>query len=263
MIVRRDSHDNKTNPVPHFSPISADCPDPMNLILLHDEDFIDQDRVQLRGRRLEHILNIQRATIGDELRIGMVNGLTGTGEIASLTSHELEMKVRLEQEPPKPLSVTLLLALPRPKMLKRILQSVSSLGVKQIYLINSYRVDKSFWGSPLLQPEKLNEHLILGLEQARDTILPKIALRPRFKPFVEDELPDISRGTTAYVAHPGVESTCPRNFNQPATLAIGPEGGFIPYEVEKLQSCGFIPISLGERILRVETAVPVLLSRLL
>ncbi|NOQ41903.1 MAG: 16S rRNA (uracil(1498)-N(3))-methyltransferase [Desulfuromusa sp.] len=235
----------------------------MNLILLHDEDFTGQGQVQLRGRRLQHILKIQRATIGDKLRVGMVNGLIGTGKIVSLTDHELEMEIRLEQEPPKPLPVTLLLALPRPKMLKRILQSISSLGVKKIYLINSYRVDKSFWGSPLLQPEKLQEQLLLGLEQARDTILPEIALRPRFKPFVEDELPKISKGTTAYVAHPGAESTCPRVFMKPATLAIGPEGGFIPYEVEKLQSCGFIPISLGERILRVETAVPVLLSRLL
>lgn len=235
----------------------------MNLILLHQKDFISQTRVHLQGRRWEHILNIQRATIGDELRVGMVNGLIGTGKIVSLTDHELEMEIRLEQKPPKPLPVTLLLALPRPKMLKRILQGVSSLGVKQIYLINSYRVDKSFWGSPLLQPEKLKEQLILGLEQARDTILPEIYLRPRFKPFVEDELPKIAKGTTAYVAHPGVESTCPHDFKKPATLAIGPEGGFIPYEVEKLQSCGFIPISLGERILRVETAVPVLLSRLL
>ncbi|MCD6581176.1 MAG: 16S rRNA (uracil(1498)-N(3))-methyltransferase [Desulfuromusa sp.] len=235
----------------------------MNLILLHNEDFIDPDRVQLHGRRLQHILNVQRAIVGDKLRVGMVNGLIGTGKIVSLTDHELGMEIQLEQEPPKPLPVTLLLALPRPKMLKRILQSISSLGVKKIYLINSYRVDKSFWSSPLLHPEKLQEHLLLGLEQARDTILPEITLCPRFKPFVEDELPEISKGTTAYVAHPIAAATCPQDFKKPATLAIGPEGGFIPYEVEKLQSCGFIPISLGERILRVETAVPVLLSRLL
>ena len=235
----------------------------MNLILLHQEDFLSQNRVCLRGRRLEHILKIQRATIGDELRIGMVDGLIGTGVVTSLTDHELEMEIQLVQEPPKPLPVILLLALPRPKMLKRTLQSISSLGVKKIYLINSYRVDKSFWSSPLLQPENLREQLLLGLEQARDTILPEITLCPRFKPFVEDELPAISKGTTAYIAHPTAAATCPHNLKQPATLAIGPEGGFIPYEVEKLQSCGFIPISLGERILRVETAVPVLLSRLL
>jgi 16S rRNA (uracil1498-N3)-methyltransferase len=234
----------------------------MNLILLGKADFVDQKQVRLSGRRLEHIVNIQRAGIGDKLRVGEINGLLGTGEIISLGADELEMNIQLDQQPPEPLPITLLLALPRPKMLKRVLQSVSSLGVKHIYLINSYRVDKSFWGSPLLQPEKLAEQLVLGLEQARDTILPEVHLRPRFKPFVEDDLPNIVKGTAAYVAHPGAESPCPNAPVQKMTLAIGPEGGFIPYEIEKLQHCGFLPISLGERILRVETAVPVLLSRL-
>ena len=138
---------------------------------------------------------------------------------------------------------------------------LTSLGVKQVYLINSYRVEKSFWGSPLLQPEKLQEQLLLGLEQACDTILPQVHLRQRFKPFVEDELPQIADGTSAFVAHPVALNACPIRSNGPSTLAIGPEGGFIPYEIEKLQECGFTPISLGRRILRVETAVPVLLSR--
>ena len=234
----------------------------MNLILLDKADFINQNRIQLSGRRLEHIVNIQHARIGDQLRVGEINGLLGTGEIISLGADALEMKIQLDQQPPEPLPIILLLALPRPKMLKRVLQSISSLGVKQIYLINSYRVDKSFWSSPLLQPEKLAEQLLLGLEQARDTLLPEVHLRPRFKPFVEDELTDIIKGTTAYVAHPDAESLCPSAPVQKMTLAIGPEGGFIPYEVEKLQDCGFLPISLGKRILRVETAVPVLLSRL-
>ncbi|MDX2495472.1 MAG: 16S rRNA (uracil(1498)-N(3))-methyltransferase [Desulfuromusa sp.] len=233
----------------------------MNLILLEEEDFVADHRVHLLGRRRDHILNVHRAVVGDELRVGLLNGLVGRGKILSVTDQGLEIEVVLDQQPPEPLSVTLLLALPRPKMLRRILQSVSSLGVKKIFLINSYRVDKSFWGSPLLQPEKLQEQLILGLEQGCDTVLPEIQLCPRFKPFVEDQLPDIVRGTTAYVAHPGAELAFTSHLNQSSTLAIGPEGGFIPYEVEKLQDCGFIPISLGERILRVETAVPVLLSR--
>lgn len=234
----------------------------MNLILLFDDDFISNNCVRLTGRRLQHCLEVHRAEVGDSLRVGKLNGLLGTGTILSLTAEQMDLDVQLDQQPPAPLPCTLLLALPRPKMLKRVLQSVTSLGVKKIYLINSYRVEKSFWGSPLLQPEKLQEHLVLGLEQARDTILPEVHLRPRFKPFVEDELPQIAAGTSAYVAHPVAASDCPRDKNEPTTLAIGPEGGFIPYEVDKLHECGFTPISLGERILRVETAVPVLLSRI-
>ncbi len=233
----------------------------MNLILLFEEDFLHSDRVCLSGRRYDHITNIHRVVVGDTLRVGLLNGLIGHGRILNLSSDELEMKIVLDQQPPEPLSVTLLLALPRPKMLRRILQSITSIGVKKVYLINSYRVDKSYWGSPLLHPEKLQEQLLLGLEQSCDTVLPQVYLRPRFKPFVEDDLPDISFATTAYVAHPGMGEVCPQPLQSPACLAIGPEGGFIPYEVEKLQTCGFIPVNLGERILRVETAVLVLLSR--
>ena len=234
----------------------------MNLILLQDEDFIAAGRVQLTGRRLQHVAQVHRAALGDELRVGRVDGLLGHGRVSVLSEQCLELDVVLDQSPPLPLPITLILALPRPKMLKRVLQSVSSLGVKKIYLLNSYRVDKSFWSSPLLTQEKLREQLLLGLEQARDTVVPQITLCPRFKPFVEDDLPEISAGTAAYVAHPGATQVCPHDLDCKMTLAIGPEGGFIPYEVAKLQECGFTPVSLGERILRVETAVPVLLSRL-
>lgn len=235
----------------------------MNLILLGKTDFITDDRVRLSGRRLQHILAVHKAETGERLRVGVIDGNIGSGLITDIDSEAVELQVELTQLPPAPLPVTLLLALPRPKMLKRILQAVTSLGVKQIYLFNSYRVEKSFWGSPLLQPEKLREHLLLGLEQARDTRLPEVHLRQRFKPFVEDELPELIEGTRAVVAHPASEEGTLLQPNRSTTLAIGPEGGFIPYEIEKLVECGFEPFSLGERILRVETAVPVLLSRLL
>ncbi|MBC8376138.1 MAG: 16S rRNA (uracil(1498)-N(3))-methyltransferase [FCB group bacterium] len=235
----------------------------MNLILLNPNDFIAEDRVRLSGRRFKHISTVHRAEPDSQLRVGLLNGKTGHGLITQIEPDFIELTVTLTQPPPERLQVTLLLALPRPKMLKRVMQSITSLGVKQIYLINSYRVEKSFWSSPLLQPENLHEQLLLGLEQARDTILPEVHLRQRFKPFVEDELPELCKGTKALVAHPASEGNALLEPNQPTTLAIGPEGGFIPFEVDMLAACGFTAFSFGERILRVETAVPAILSRLL
>jgi 16S rRNA (uracil1498-N3)-methyltransferase len=87
-------------------------------------------------------------------------------------------------------------------------------------------------------------------------------IRKRFKPFVEDELPALIANTQALVAHPGAVTPCPSHCSEPVTLAVGPEGGFIRYEIDKLTECGFSPIHMGERILRVETAITALLAKL-
>src|SRR5690606_18946807 len=108
----------------------------------------------------------------------------------------------------------------------------------------------------------IRANLLLGLEQARDTVLPRVCIEKRFKPFVEDHLPALVVGTTALVAHPGDFPSCPRALEGPVVLAIGPEGGWIPYEVDKLNAAGFQPVQLAERILRVETAVTALTARL-
>jgi len=235
----------------------------MNLILLFEDDFIDgHKRVRLMDRRHEHVRNIHRASIGDELCIGLCGGQTGKGKITALDENILEMDIRLNRKAPAPLQVTLVLALPRPLMCNRILASVSSMGVKRIILFHSSRVEKSFWKSPVLGEESIKRQFILGLEQARDTILPKVQLRPLFKPFVEDELPGIAKETLALVAHPDTDDPCPHHVSQPVTLVVGPEGGFIPYEINKLKDIGFKPVHLGERILRVESAVPALLSKI-
>lgn len=235
----------------------------MNLILLAQDDFIaGSGRVRLEGRRLKHVLEVHRASVGDELRVGVLNGRIGAGNITRLDKDVLEMEVRLERDPPPALPMTLILALPRPKVLRRVLRSASSLGVKRIVLLNASRVEKSFWQTPFLREEAVQEQLLLGLEQACDTMLPEVLLRPLFKPFVEDELPGMMQGSLALVAHPVASDLCPRAVTQPVTLAIGPEGGFLPYEIEKLTACGFKPVSIGERILSVETAVPALLARL-
>lgn len=234
----------------------------MNLILLFEEDFIDEQRVRLCERRREHVQKVHRADVGDKLTVGLLNGAMGTGEVVLNEGDTLELQVNLHQAPPAALPLTLLLALPRPKMLKRILQTVTAMGVKKLVLLNSYRVEKSYWQTPILQPENLRLQLILGLEQAKDTHLPEVILRKRFKPFVEDELPTMVGDSRALVAHPHTDTACPRQLRTATTLAIGPEGGFIEYEIDKLKETGFEAVHLGPRILRVENAVPAILGRL-
>ncbi|PVZ09657.1 MULTISPECIES: 16S rRNA (uracil(1498)-N(3))-methyltransferase [unclassified Pseudomonas] len=234
----------------------------MNLLLLEDGDFIAEGRAVLRDRRLVHMQQVQRVEAGDTLRVGRLGGLMGQAQVLRLGEREAELAVTLEREPPPKLDLTLVLAVPRPKMLRRVFQTIATLGVPRLILLNSYRVEKSFWQTPFLEPAAIREQLILGLEQARDTVLPEVIIEKRFKPFVEDRLPAIAQGTLGLVGHPGHYPPCPRAVKQAVTLAIGPEGGWIPYEVELMQRSGLEPVQLGERILRVETAVTALLARL-
>lgn len=231
----------------------------MNLILLFDEDFTDENVVRLHGRRLAHVTSVHRASVGDELTVGRAGGRMGKGLVTRLDADALELRVTLDREPPPPLDVTLVLALPRPKVLNRVLAGATSLGVKRIFLINAWRVEKSYWKSPRLSDENLLLQRVLGLEQARDTVLPTIELRRFFRPFVEDELPHVIEGTRALVAHPIAERTFTREGSEPLTLIIGPEGGFIEQEIGSLERAGCTRVSMGERILRVETAVAALL----
>lgn len=233
----------------------------MNLLLLQSET-IQNNVATIVGRQLEHIIQVQRLTKGDILRVGEINGDIGLGTITCLNNTSATLKIALTAKAPSPIPLTIVLALPRPKMLRRILQTIAAMGIKQLHLVNSNRVEKSFWQSPLLTSEAIKEQLILGLEQSRDTLLPSVHLHKLFKPFVEDELPSIVGDSTAIVAHPMSERRCPIDCQAASTLAIGPEGGFIPFEIEKLVQVGFDPVHLGSRILRVENAVPALISRL-
>ena len=234
----------------------------MNLLILEKEDFTSSIEVSISDRRHRHMLEVQKLKDGDSIKAGELNGLMGSARVDHIDSESVSLTVNLLKEPPKPLPATLLLALPRPKMLKRTFQTLAAMGVKEIYLINAYRVDKSYWSTPILSEASIREHLILGLEQAGDTQLPKVHIRKRFKPFVEDELPSLAKGKRALIAHPYNASLCPNASDEETLIAIGPEGGFIPYEVDLMQHQGLEAIHLGERILRVETAVPALLSRL-
>ncbi len=234
----------------------------MNIVILEDADFVGKQRAVLAGRRVGHIVKVLKSQVGDRLRVGRLNGDLGTGVIVELSSLRVELEVDLDQSPPLPLPVCLLLALPRPKVMKRVLATAVTMGVKEIFLFNSWRVEKSYWQSPWLSVEKLREVSLLALEQAGDTNLPKISLKPRFRPFVEDEIPLLVQDRDAWLLHPQAGVGSPQVLGQtPALVVVGPEGGFIPFEVEMLTAAGFKVVSLGPRTLRVEQAVPAVLGR--
>jgi RsmE family RNA methyltransferase len=226
-------------------------------------DFNTDRQLVVSDRRLQHLLNIHRAQAGDEIRVGEIGGQVGCAQIEFIDEKRAILNVALSEPPPAKLPLTLIVALPRPKMLRRILRTVAECGAAELHLINSYRVEKSYWQTPVLQEQTTRGYFVQGLEQSRDTVLPRLELHNRFKPFVEDKLTDLIAGKRALLAHPGDYPPCPAGCTEATALVIGPEGGFIPYEVEKLVATGCLPVSLGPRILRVETAVNALLGRML
>lgn len=254
----------------------------MNIILLTDKQWDDATEthegriVCLDPRQSLHCRKILHTQPGDSIAVGMINGKCGKAVVESLSpSPEKNQSVfilikqgALDSAPPNPQNLTLYLALARPKMLRRMLQVSAELGVKQIHLFNSAKVDKSYWQSPLLSEEKIEQTLLAGLEQSKDTTLPAIYQHKLFRPFVEDQLKLLINGNPAWVAHPYAPNYDLRDVKQkfsataPTHIFIGPEGGFNTFETEALQKAGAQLFSAGDRIMRCETFLPWLLGAL-
>jgi len=235
----------------------------MNCLLIEDSELDpDSGRVRLAGRRRRHADEILRARVGDTLRVGLIGGHLGTGRILELDRERLELEVSLEEDLPQKLPLRLVLALPRPPVFRRLLSTIASLGVERLLVAGTARTEKSFWQSHVVEPERIRERLLLGIEQARDTILPDVTLHRYFESLTDEVLPSWVDGRRALLAHPGAGSDCPHDVDEPITLFVGPEGGFVEYEVERLRGIGFEPVGLGTRTLRVEPVIPMLVGRL-
>jgi RsmE family RNA methyltransferase len=233
----------------------------VNLLLLAPEE-LREGRAIIRGRRLAHAREVLAAMPGDDLRVGVRGGRLGRATVEAVDASAMSLAVRLEQPPPAKLPLTLILALPRPKVLSRTLAAATSLGVARIVLCNAWRVEKAYWQSERLAPAALAAAVDAGLEQAVDTVPPEISLERLFVPFCAERLPACAAGATCLVAHPQSAGAAPRALTGPVVLAVGPEGGFIAAELGSLARAGFAAVSLGPRILRVETAMAALIGRL-
>jgi len=239
----------------------------MNIVLFKAEEVL-AGRVSVVDRRAKHIVKVLGSNVGDRLRVGIINGRMGQGRIISISRKPpfmVELLLELTKVPESKPTIDLLLALPRPIMLKRIFSQATALGVGRFYLIHAKRVEKSFWNGSILKKEQYQKQLIQGLEQAVDTTLPEVIVHQRFKPFAEDVLPEIKKEYShLLLAHPGVNNTLVDTITEKpekVLLAVGPEGGWLEYELNKFKGQGFKSFAIGERILKVDTAVIALHSQ--
>ena len=249
----------------------------MNCILLPATNFSNQSAHINAVVQIEHVNQVLGAKVGDTLKIGQIEGNLGSAIITDITPERILLsEVKLTTAPPPKLHLTVVLALPRPKVLRRLIMDMTALGVRDIILINSYRTQKSYWQSPMLS--RLDEFVLEGLQQGVDTVAPRISLQKRFKPFVEDELAQLITNR-AVIAHPYAELSFLQYMQQqhlqkqlenselshgsilPSMVFIGAEGGWIEYEVELLAKQGCQAVHIGKRILRTEAAVNAILGQ--
>jgi 16S rRNA (uracil1498-N3)-methyltransferase len=243
----------------------------MNLILCEPADIQEGGTIRLTGVRAAHLREVLRVVEGDEVRIGIVDGPSGHGTVVSIADDRVDLRCQWDDEgvPPRP-AVDLLLALPRPKVMRRLWAQLAAIGVGRIILTNASRVERHYFDTHYLQESTYRPLLLEGLQQARDTRLPLVSIHRQFRVLIEDDLDGLSDANHRLVAHPGdapsIASAIAGDAARPGTsrvlLAIGPEGGWNAFELDLLQRHRFTPVALGPRTLRTDTACIALLALL-
>ena len=235
----------------------------MNLILLEERDRVDASSVTLADARATHLLRVLRVTTGQTVRVGWMDGPLGTGTVESVSDGRVSMRCVFEADAPSRPRVDVLLALPRPKVLRRLWAQFAALGVGQIILTNASRVERDYFDTHVLTEACYRPLLIEGLQQAQDTRVPLVSVHRQFRILVEDRLDDLFRTGVRLVADPGGSTSIANALagrDGRVLLAIGPEGGWNDFELRLLETRGFTPVGLGPRTLRVDTAGVALLS---
>jgi 16S rRNA (uracil1498-N3)-methyltransferase len=235
----------------------------VNLLLLDDHELVD-DHAVLADRRAAHLRAVLGVELGQVLRAGVVGGAIGDAEVVAIADGGIRVRFQARGAPPPPLRVDLILAVPRPKVLSRVVQTVAAIGVRRLDLVNAWRVDKSYLGSARLDEPRLIEDLRLGAEQGETTHLPSVGVHPRLMTFLDERYP-VAGADHRLIAHArgglDLEVALPPGASGAVALAIGPEGGWIDREVETFAARGFAVVRLGAPILRVEAAVTAALAQ--
>jgi RsmE family RNA methyltransferase len=236
----------------------------VNLLLLEPNEVDTSGQARVGGARARHLLDVLEVAPGDRVRIGLLDGPLGSATIGSIDASGVTLRCTFESAtPPRPL-VDLLLALPRPKVLRRLWAQLAALGVGRIALTNAWRVERNYFDSHVLASRDFRPLLVEGLQQARDTRVPLVSVHRQFRVLVEDDLPRLFPSGTRLVADPAagtrIDSTVRESASGRVLLAVGPEGGWNQFERDLLKCHGFQVVGMGPRTLRSDTACLALLT---
>jgi len=233
----------------------------MNRILFERDEIIG-GMATVADARATHILDVLHGEVGQILKTGEVNGPIGAGEIVAIEGRQITVRLSHDTMSLKPW-VDVILAPPRPRVMKRLLPQLAALGVGRIVLVGAEKVERDFWGATLLKEENYRPLLIDGLMQSGTSILPTLETWKSFNRFLREGLPAFKH-VQRLVAHPSPAPTPSAVLpTSSLLLAIGPEGGWTDAEVGQLEESGFVRYSLGPRILRTDTATVALLAQLM
>jgi 16S rRNA (uracil1498-N3)-methyltransferase len=235
----------------------------VNVLLLEESDRAESSLVTLTDARAAHLLEVLRVTPGQTVRIGLVDGPFGTGTVEAVDDRRVTLRCAFEKDVPPQPRIDLLLALPRPKVMRRLWAQLAALGVGRIILTNASRVERDYFDTHVLTEACYRPLLVEGLQQARDTRLPLVSIHRQFKILVEDHLDDLCPSGIRLVAEPSGKMSIAdalADRDERVLLAIGPEGGWNDFELKLLEAHGFASVGLGPRTLRVDTACTALLA---
>ncbi|MBR2508820.1 MAG: 16S rRNA (uracil(1498)-N(3))-methyltransferase [Lentisphaeria bacterium] len=244
----------------------------MNMLLCRPEKITQICGNTLRcvvddARRIEHIRNILKLQTGDECKAGVLNKGCFDGKVAEISNDKviIEFDADSVENPPGKMPLTLFVAMQRPNTLKKVIHCAVTMGVEKICFFGSYKVEKSYWQSSVLQEKNLQFELDLAMEQCKDPFEPEIVFCRYFKSFTEDILTPFAAENPVFIAHPAgsannVFEVMKNNSSRHCGLVVGPEGGFTDYEVGRLEEMGLHLLSLGDRVLRTEFALAALLE---
>jgi 16S rRNA (uracil1498-N3)-methyltransferase len=225
-------------------------------------DPITTSRVMLDGAEAHHLLHVMRASVGDHVTLFDASGAEFTAIVEILRRSDVELRVTTRREVDRelPFFLTLGVALPKGDRQKWLVEKLTELGVTTLVPLITER--------SVAQPnenaiERLERSVIEGSKQCGRNRLMKIAAPQAWSDWLsQSAIPNPKSGTEArrLIAHPSGSPLSELDPSQAAAtyLTIGPEGGLTDAEVAAAVEAGWTPVSLGPRILRVETAAIVL-----
>jgi RsmE family RNA methyltransferase len=235
----------------------------MNWVLVDHSELEGGARVELLGRRAEHLLSVLNVSVGDAVRVCQVNGPLGVGVVEKVASSSVYLFCEWGEVPRRP-KLDLILAMPRPKVLRRLWAQVAALGVRRVFLVGATRVERFYFDSHVVDCAVYEPLLREGLEQAGCGWLPEVFVRKNLDLFLEKECEELFATACRWVGDPtGNREWIHEMWNQDEqnsyVMAVGPEGGWTQDELSKLEVRGFTKVGLGRRVLRSDTATICLL----